>query len=157
MVHSDGIQSFVFHYRYLVASDPNSPTVLLASAMTVDLYTRHPPLVMIAQALSPDLCCVDSPRKAPTLAFVEVQRLAQMLVDRRGIDGSCRQEAVSLTVVSLSCLRGCLQQKGKAVFERDSISHDQIKITEEERKLLGQQSKSERDVEKIASYTIVPA
>jgi hypothetical protein len=33
-----------------------------------------------------------------------------------------------------------------AVFERDSISHDQINIIEEERKVVDQQSKSEWDV-----------
>jgi hypothetical protein len=100
---------------------------------------------------------VDSPRKAPTLAFVEVQRLAQMLVDRRGIDGSCRQEAVSFLVVCLSCLRDCLQQKGTAVFERDSVSYDQINGIDGKRKVVGQQNKSGWDVEKVAGYTIVLA
>ena len=49
-------------------------------------------------------------------------------------------------MVRLSYLRDCLQQEGTAVFERDSISHDQTNIIEEERKVVDQQSKSERDV-----------
>jgi hypothetical protein len=44
-----------------------------------------------------------------------------------------------------------------AVFERDSISHDQINIMEEEWKVVDQQNKSEWDVEKVAAYTIVLA
>ena len=58
-----------------------------------------------------------------------MQLLAPVPRDQREIVGSYRETfAVSLTVVSLRCLRNYLQQNDMVVFERNSVSYDQMNI-----------------------------